>query len=154
MSHIGNVTASDLILALRKVSEIHGLPFAKRIEQLYRNETAHFKSGNFLKTLSAGMQATKATLPYGWTSLGEYWKANPHYAPTSVFKQVENTSKLAKSIGVQTFMVFPTVEASMMSISHKLRDGSVGAWFSTNKTLQLKYEAELDKIIPRYCKLI
>ena len=142
---------TEIKAALLKVCETYGKLFAARLEQLYRNETRHFTSGNFLKTLSPGMQATSKSLPYGWKSLEQFWIANPHFAPTGIFEQVENTSKLATSIGKQKFMVFPSVYASMMSLSKlfSLRNNNFGTWFSTDPIKIEAYNKELDAIIPR-----
>jgi hypothetical protein len=144
----------EIELGLLKVKEVYGLAHAKRLEQLFRNETSHFKSGNFLKTLSAGMEIapTKTSYPFGWTSLKEFWDINPHYKPTETFSQVENTSTLLKSRGARTFIVFPSIEASMMTVSHliKIRNNNFGAWFSKNAVQQLAYVKELDKIKVRF----
>jgi hypothetical protein len=141
--------------ALNKVKEVYGVNYAKRLEQLFRNETAHFKSGNFLKTLSPGMEVgAKVIYPYGWSSLFEFWENNPQYKPTGTHSQAENTSALAKKRGVRTFIKFGSVEASMMTVAHliKLRGGNFGAWFSKNAVQQLAYNHELDKIKVRIVK--
>jgi hypothetical protein len=145
----------DIINGLTKVQEVYGHAFARRIEQLFRNETAHFKSGNFLKTFSPGMEIGGITeFPYGWGSLKTFWEANPQYKPSGTFAQAENTSALAKKRGVRTFIKFPTVEASMMTVAHliKIRGGNAGSWFSKNAVQQKKYNEELDKIVPRILK--
>ena len=144
------ITDNDILEALKKVKEVYGLDHAKRVEQLFRNETAHFKSGNFKVTLSTGMEIapTKTAYPYGWTSLVDFWTINPQYKPTETFSQVENTSTLLKSRGARTFIVFPSIEASMMTVAHliKIRGNNFGAWFSKNAVQQLAYVKELDKI--------
>jgi hypothetical protein len=143
--------------ALNKVKEVYGVNHAKRLEQLFRNETAHFKSGNFLKTLSAGMEVgAKVIYPYGWSSLFEFWENNPQYKPTGTHSQAENTSALAKKRGVRTFIKFGSVEASMMTVAHliKLRGGNFGRWFATQDhpdKIQA-YNDELDKIKVRIVK--
>lgn len=141
-------------LALQKVKEIYGLNHAKRLEQLFRNETAHFKSGNYKITYSPGMESTKDTFPYGWKSLETFWLVNPQYAPIGVYKQVENTSALAKSRGTRSFIKFENPLASMMSVAHliKLRGGRFGSWFSTKIESQMAYEEELNKIKVRLVK--
>ncbi len=143
------VTDAEILKGLQKVKEVYGLSHAKRLEQLFRNETAHFKSGNFLKTLSPGMEVGSKTIyPYGWSSLIEFWEINPQYKPIGTYSQTENSSKLAQKRGVRTFICFGSIEASMMSVAHliKLRGGRFGAWFSKNAVQQLNYEHELDKI--------
>ena len=146
----------EIELALNKVKEVYGLAHAKRLEQLFRNETAHFKSSNFLATLSPGMEigVGKETFPFGWTSLLQFWTINPQYAPSGIYKQVENTSALAKSRGERTFIKFENCIASFMSVAHliKLRGGDFGPWFSKNAVQLLKYNQELDKIKVRIVK--
>lgn len=146
------ITDQDIINALIKVAAKYGNPFAARLEQLFRNETAHFKSDQFIICLSPGMQAVTNELPYGWTGLADFWKLYSGYAPTGIHIENENTSALAKASGAQKFMIFPTIEASMMSVAFniKLHDNNFGAWFSTNPDLQKKYVAILDTIIPRF----
>jgi hypothetical protein len=146
----------EIELGLNKVKEVYGINHAKRLEQLFRNETAHFKSGNFLATLSPGMEVggDKKEFPYGWTSLLQFWTVNPQYAPSGVYSQVENTSALAKSRGVRTFIKFENCIASMMSVAHlvNIRGGNFGSWFSKNAVQQLKYNQELDNIKVRIVK--
>ena len=137
---------------LLKVQELYGKDFAQRLEKLYRNETAHFKSGNFAITHAPGMEAFGDTLPYGWVQLSDYWRMFPQYAPTHLHSQVENTSALAKaSKNPKRFLVFPSVEASMMSVSYliKLRSSNFGTWFSRNPTQIANYNKVLDTIKPR-----
>ena len=135
-------------LALGKVKEVYGLEHAKRLEQLFRNETAHFKSGNYKNTWSPGMESTRDIFPYGWKSLETFWLMHPQYAPIGLHKQVENTSVLAKSRGTRSFIKFENPLAAMMTVAHliKIRGGRFGSWFSTNIDNQHKYEVELDKI--------
>lgn len=141
-------------LALEKVKELYGLEFTKRLEQLFRNETAHFKSGNYKKTFSPGMEATKDIFPYGWKSLLLFWINNPQHAPIGIYKQVENTSALAKSRGTRSFIQFASPLASMMTVAYliEIRGGKFGSWFSTNPKSQKAYEDELDKIKVRLIK--
>lgn len=150
------VTDKEIELGLLKVKEVYGLAHAKRLEQLFRNETAHFKSGNFIKTLSPGMESTKDTFPYGWSSLESFWLVNPQYKPIGVFKQVENSSALAKSRGVRSFIQFENCIASFMSVAHliNIRGGNFGRWFATKDHPDkiAAYNNELDKIKVRIVK--
>ena len=137
---------------LLKVQELYGKDFAQRLEKLYRNETAHFKSGNFAITHAPGMEAFGNDTPYGWIQLTEYWKINPQYAPTHLHSQIENTSALATaSKKPKRFLVFPSVEASMMSVSYliKLRGSNFGTWFSKNPKAIADYNLILNSIKPR-----
>lgn len=149
------MTDTEILQGLTKVKEVYGLAHAQRLEQLFRNETSHFKSGNFLICLSPGMEVgSKTVFPYGWGSLESFWNTNPHYKPIGVHSQAENTSALAQKRGVRTFIKFGSIEASMMTVAHliKIRGGNFGAWFSKNTVQQLAYNRELDKIKVRLIK--
>ncbi len=137
--------------ALRFMVSQHGEAFTKGIEQLFRNETRHFKSGNFIKTLSPGMEATHHEMPYGWTSLVDFWKSNEQYAPSSLFNEVDNKSELSESRGERTFICFPNVKASMMTVAKVIEiKGSFGKWFNNIPADQTAYEQTLNEIIPRF----
>lgn len=138
--------------AFKEGADIYGIDKMKIAECLIRNETAHFTSGNYLVTLSPGWQATTESLPYGWTSLAQFWNENPDLAPTGIHLQVENNSDIGKSQGVQKFMIFPSVRAGVLSLCKLLdiRSWNAGTWCSTNKGLQDKYNEDLTHIIPRF----
>lgn len=139
---------SEIIEALRKVKEIHGKEMAIKIEALFRNETRHFKSGNFLTCFSPGMEATLEFYPYGWSSLKPFWDKNEKYKPVGIHKQVENSSGLLASRGERTFIKFPSLEAAMLTVAERLKNkgGDTGAWFSNNPDSQKKYREYLLKI--------
>jgi hypothetical protein len=69
-------SSNDLASAFTDLISKYGQPFARKIEQLYRLETGHFGSGQFLEGNSPGMVARKTTYPYGWPSLDQFAKAN------------------------------------------------------------------------------
>lgn len=146
----------EIIRCLRLVAERYDYEFAATIERLFRNETRHFKSGNFLITFSPGMEAFSDLLPYGWSSLKNFWDINKNLAPIGIYKQVENTSALLKSRGERKFIKFPTLEASMLSVAFLInsRGGNGGSWFSIQQSAIDAYNKELSKIIPRYINLI
>jgi hypothetical protein len=150
------ITDEEIKTALAKVMALHGVEMAKTVERIFRNETAHFKSGGFSATLSPGMEATAGIFPYGWASLAEFWKVNANYSPSGTFEQVENSSKMLNSRGKRVFIKFRTVESSMMSVAHliMLRGGDGARWFSNANTsdgeaYRAKYKGVLDSIVPR-----
>jgi len=140
----------DLIIldSLKKVAIHYGKENAIKIEALFRNETKHFTSGNFLICYSPGMEATKDVMPYGWTSLAKFWKDKPEYAPIGIHKQVENSSRMMASRGERRFIKFPSLEAAMMTVAKRLSDKAwyTGAWASNNVDSQKKYADYLLKI--------
>lgn len=129
----------------------HSETFVKGIEQLFRNETRHFKSSLFLETYGAGMEATVNSFPYGWNRLSKFWNENPNYAPNGVFKMIENTSELQVSRGERKFITFPNLTASMMTVAKDIElIGHFGAWFNNIEKDQIVYEQTLNSIIPHY----
>ncbi len=140
-----------ILPSLRKVAELYGKPNAIKVESLFRNETAHFTSGCFLKCFCPGMEAVKKPdnsvlpYPYGWTSLREFWDTNPNYKPTGIHLQVENDSAMMKSRGERAFIIFPSLEAAVMTVAFRLKNKGwdTGAWSSNDKAAQDKYRTYL-----------
>ncbi|MFN5415573.1 MAG: hypothetical protein ACK5B9_00850, partial [Flavobacteriia bacterium] len=58
----------------KKVALKYGLSFARDLERMFRKETNHFKSGQWLKCGTPGMEARNLTFPFGWDSLGKWAK--------------------------------------------------------------------------------
>lgn len=151
------ISDAIIISALKAVDSVYGRDMTLSIERLFRNETNHFRSGNFCRTLSPGMQIGRHdTLnPFGWFSLAPFWRMFPVCAPCGVFRQRENNSALAKAEGIQTFLVFHTLKASMLSIAYHLHQKdethkNPGVWFSAQPDLQKKYSEYLLRIYPLY----
>ena len=153
------MTDQDIIAALQEVAKQYGRSRAMDIERLFREETAHFKSQNFLSTLSPGMEVGRDHIgtpymiqPYGWGSLSEFWKENPEHAPSGTFNQVENSSAMGQSRGERIFIKFPSILASMLSVAFliSIRGGNIGAWNSTDPAQQNKYAGLLNQIVPRF----
>jgi len=139
------MTDNEIISALTKVKDLYGKANAIKLEALFRNETAHFKSTNYVITFSPGMEATVDFMPYGWSSLAPFWKEHPEYAPVGIHKQVENNSRMMASRGERRFIKFPSVEAGMMTVAYRLslKGWDTGAWASNDKAAQDKYRAYL-----------
>lgn len=142
------MTDSEILSSLKKVAAIYGKDMAIKVESLFRNETKHFKSSNFLICLSPGMEATKDVMPYGWSSLVPFWKLHPEYAPIGIHKQVENDSLMMQSRGERMFMKFISLDAAMLTVAErlKLKGGDAGAWASNKPSSQKKYREYLLKI--------
>lgn len=153
-----------IIAALTKIKDLYRKPAAIKVEALFRNETRHFKSGNYAVTLSPGMEAVKRPdgsalpYPYGWTSLRKFWDENPQYKPTGLHLQVENDSGQAKSRGERAFIKFPSVEAGFMTVAKRLQDNGwdTGTWFanSNHPEKQASYREYLTKIKTPYANAL
>lgn len=146
----------DILASIQRISIIYGKEMAVKVEALFRNETAHFKSGNFKICFSPGMEATKETYPYGWTSLKSYWDLHPEHAPIGLYKQVENSSRMMASRGERTFIKFPNLDAAMITVAERLKakGGNTGAWASNNIESQKKYSDYLLRINTPYANSI
>ena len=142
------MTDIEILASLKKVAILYGKEMAIKVESLFRNETKHFKSGNFLICFSPGMEATVETMPYGWSSLSSFWKQHPEYAPIGIYKQFENDSLMMKSRGERKFIKFPNLDAAMITVAERLKakGGDTGAWASNDPTAQKKYREYLLKI--------
>lgn len=150
------ITESEIKAAFQKCAEKYGVDYARKVEQLYRKETAHFTSGQFKKTLSPGMEisggtsSTKTVFPFGWSSLSKFIASNPGY-PKSQF-YVARMNENGTGIG-KTFVGFPTMESAVMFTAwfiKNIRGGRFGYWYSLNETSALSYESNMSKINPKY----
>ncbi len=149
------IQESEIKAAFQKVKAIYGAEYAMKTEQLFRKETAHFKSGQFKKTLSPGMEisggtnSTKTTFPFGWSSLQRFVSENPKYAGNYyVSRMNENQTGFAK-----TFIGFPSMEASAMFVAwfiKNVRGGRFGYWYSLNESSANSYENNMNLITSRY----
>lgn len=142
------IAESEIKNSLIKVKNIYGKDNAIKVEALFRNETKHFKSGNFQICFSPGMEATVENYPYGWSSLKPFWESKPEYKPIGIHEQIENSSGLLASRGERKFIKFPTLEAAMLTVAFRLNNKgwNTGAWFSNNPESQKKYSDYLLRI--------
>lgn len=154
---------NEIVDALKQIALQDGNPIAISTEQVFRNETRHFKSDNFHHTFGAGMEVGHdrktntpiTTFPYGWGSLTTFWTKYPQFAPIGVYNQVENSSFMAQSRGVRTFIKFPSVRAGMEAVAERLRilGGNAGGYFANDQhpEQQKAYSDYLRKIKAKYC---
>jgi hypothetical protein len=124
---------------LKDIYHIFGEDTTKGVEKIYRLETNNFSSGQFLKTYSAGMEATpdsKGVFPYGWGSLRKFWNEQPNNKPTGILKMKENKTGKEKM-----FIIFPNLFSAMFALAYtiKNRGGDVGSWYSTLPEQKLYY---------------
>jgi hypothetical protein len=137
-------TESDAIPALKKAEKIYGTDAAALLERMYRRETAHFTSGQYKNTGSAGMEVgSSKKYPYGWSQPKKLWDDNPKYKPVGTYTTPENQTGIVK-----TFIKFPSVEAAVLTLAEvlKKRGWNAGSWYSRNKILQDGYNSKLNQI--------
>jgi hypothetical protein len=123
---------------------------AKKLEQLYRLETAHFRSGQFKNTFSPGMERFGGGFPFGWYSLNNYfWKNWPEHKPTNLFYTgIEGGTGKRK-----TFLKFNNIiDAMATTLANARMKKSFAAWYSNNKDSQKRYLESLNKINPKLAK--
>ena len=139
------ITQQEIIDALQKVKKVYGETIAKYVEQIYRVETAHFKSSQFLYTYSAGMLKFKDKYPYGWGNFKTFWAVNPSYAPTNFYKIfVSRENKDFYYLG------FNSLEAAMMTLAYYVNKNGRLRWNSTLAKEQAIYQKALNSVINRY----
>ncbi len=127
---------------------------SKKLEQLYRNETAHFTSGQFQKTFSAGMEKFSDKFPFGWVSLNKYFWSQPNrsqYKPIGFETFTEGLTGKKK-----TFLKFKSVYDAMLVnlMNARMKGNNFYAWYSNDTNRQNIYKSRLDRIIPRLTKEI
>ena len=155
-------TEQDAVEALKKVKAEWGEDMARNIEKLARLETGHFKSTQFIKTGTGGMQVPQnpdgtaaAHAPYyGWGS--SFFLKHPTYTPVGTTEMFENAGASAKGglqqdkVHPRIFVVMPSVEAWMMFLAQYAEDykneGGIYHWYSTLPAQQAIYKNDLDPI--------
>ncbi|OCG65577.1 hypothetical protein A9G48_10640 [Gilliamella sp. wkB18] len=152
---IRNYTLENAELALRAIYEKYGKDMAIIIERMYRSETAHFKSLQYKKTGTGGMESFGYPPYYGWDK--EFFLLNPNYTPIGTTHLFENVG-LSKQGGnaqikdrPKEFIIFPSVLAAMEYLVFYINkyNGNYARWHSTNSAVQEAYKNILNKIIPR-----
>lgn len=115
-------------------------------EKIYRLETNHFKSGQFLHTWSPGMEQFGFNYPYGWHTLDKiFWSQYPTHKPIGFYTASENKTGIKK-----TFLKFANITDALLTVCAFLENnGNIPSlWFSKNLNSQINYQKSLDKIKP------
>jgi hypothetical protein len=145
------VTDSDIKNALQQILNEYGREKTQRLEQLFRWETNHFKSGQFKGSYSPGMEPSpnsNRTFPYGWTSLKNFALANN--IPSSQF--YVSGPYTEGGTGKQKFFVgFPNLYSSMKFVMYVIgkRGWNFGKWRAFDETIAADYNNKLNTVIPR-----
>jgi hypothetical protein len=114
------------------------------MEKIYRLETNHFKSGQFIGTFSPGMEAFDNKFPYGWKTMNSIlWTTHKNFAPIGIKIYSENNTSKQKR-----FLVFPSLFSAMFTVCTFLEyfGNNPGRWFSLNVESQNKYNNSIAKI--------
>jgi hypothetical protein len=121
-------TEEDAKNGLEMLAETRGKEIAKIAERVLRWETAHFKSKQYKKTGSAGMEVGNwANLPDGMESI----------------PMTENRTGKTKR-----FIVWGSPYAFLNYFADYVErwDGNWARWFSTNPKLQAEYRAKVNTV--------
>lgn len=143
-----NPSSNDLASTFQELKNNFGPEFAKKIEQVFRYETRHFTSGQFLEGNSPGMVATKTEYPFGWPSLDEYNQANSidgrKYGIGREF--IVNN----KSFRYVKFPDFKTSANFVAWFIRNKRGGIPEKWHSLNAAKAAEYRNTLNQIRTQY----
>lgn len=134
-------------IAVKKALTMYPRAIVENAERIFRLETNHFKSGQFLGTLSPGMEKFGNIYPYGWNTVHTIiWKNSPQYAPIGFETFTENRTGIKK-----TFLKFPNMTASLITVCAFLQyyNNVPGRWFSTNANQQATYNKSIAGITPK-----
>ncbi|HEK2722724.1 TPA: hypothetical protein SMT55_000293 [Proteus mirabilis] len=158
-----NFTPEDAKDALRIIYERYGYEIAKIIEQLYRDETGHFKSTQYKKCGAGGMEVSgKDPQPpgYGWNE--SLFIRHPEYTPVGVWWAFENKGLSGKGGNKQVtdrkkgYIVFPSVLAAMeYKVDYMNRNnGNWAQWHTRDPVTQENYRNAIMKMRYTFVKEI
>ncbi|WP_185247647.1 peptidoglycan-binding domain-containing protein [Chryseobacterium bernardetii] len=148
-------TIEDAEAALKIINARYGKEMAQTIEKIYRWETGHFKSGQYVNCGSPGMEAFGEAPSYGWNS--DVYTKYPEYIPVGLWERYENKGKSGQGGNKQItdrakkYIMFPSVEAGMSYIAEFILryDGNVGRWHSKDLIIQKNYIKDINTTIPK-----
>lgn len=156
ISTAGNFSDVDAKAALRIIYDKYGKDMATIIERMYRDETAHFRSLQYVKCGTGGMEAFGEPPYYGWDS--SFFTQHPEFTPTGIWEAFENKGMSGQGGNKQItdkkkrFIIFPSVLGGMEYKAFYINkhNGNWARWHSTNTTIQSTYKKHLEDIKPRY----
>ncbi|MBD3320399.1 MAG: hypothetical protein GF350_04805 [Chitinivibrionales bacterium] len=120
-----------------------GYDIAKVIEQIYRLETNHFTSRQYIATHSPGMEGFAETYPYGWITLDRVlWSKNPDIKPIGLVHFRDNHTGQ-----MRPFLVFKNLRSAVFTLLGFINYyGNPYRWNSTDPEKQTEYKYRLSKI--------
>jgi hypothetical protein len=146
------LTEADIKAALKRIYDQYGREKTTKLEALYRNESAHFTSGQFKDTYSPGMEIspqTNTVFPFGWSSLKIF--ADNNNIPYSSFFASQNfteggTGRQKKFVG------FPDLYTAMKFVMFTIerRNWNFGKWAAFDDQIAADYNAYLERIRTPY----
>lgn len=145
-------TVKDAESALKYIYDTYGKEIAIIIERMYRLETAHFTSSQYVKCGTGGMEAHGDAPYYGWDKT--FFDSHPDYKPVGLYDAYEGKGLSGQGGNTQVtdrkkrFVILPSVEAGMVyKAEYIIRyDGNYARWYSKNTEAQQKYKIEVVKV--------
>lgn len=137
------------------VAQKYGVEYAQNLERMFRKETAHFKSGQWLGTGTPGMEAVKGTteFPWGWTSLKQFAENNGLDASDFFIKSYTDNHDGRKPNFIGFKQTKHTVGFVAWFIKEK-RNGDIVSWYrlpsASTAQARAKYLSEMMKIKPQF----
>lgn len=156
VSAIRNYTLDDAKSALKSIYNKYGKDMATIIERMYRDETAHFTSGQYRRCGTGGMEAFGQAPYYGWDN--NFFSQFPEYTPIGTWSAYENKGMSGQGGNVQitnrkkVFVVLPSVLAGMEYKAMYINkyNGNWARWHSTNSDVQAVYREHIEKIKAKF----
>lgn len=158
--HAGLFTVADGKAAIKIIYEKYGKEMAVVIERMYRDETAHFESGQYAHCGTGGMEAFGSAPYYGWD--GALFEAHPEYAPVGTWSAFENKGMSGQGGNVQVkdkkkvFIVLPSVLAGMEYKAAYITKwgGNWARWHSKENSAQTAYRNHIQSIRARFVEAL
>jgi hypothetical protein len=134
--HVGDFTVKDGTDAIKAIYKKYGAERAALIERMMRLETAHFTSGQYKKTGTAGMEA------------GAWGHYVAPFLPTYTTYAAQDAQD--KSRGVRQFIVWPSVELFCEFLNWYINffKGDFSRWNSLDPATKARYAASVNSVTP------
>ena len=85
-------TENDAARAIHAVALTWGREIAQALEKTWRQETTHWRSGEYQSTGGAGWHPWEPTFPWYWGDLKKFWSENPECRPIGYYWKKEGQS--------------------------------------------------------------
>lgn len=134
-----NFTIDDAEKSLKLIYDEYGEKMATIIEKMYRVETAHFKSTQFKKTGTGGMESHGVSPYFGWSK--DFFDLNPELTPLGVYAVKEGKGaggNKQDTVNKKRFVIMPSVYARMKYKAYYIKKHNMdyARWYSTKEDIK------------------
>ena len=152
-----NFNISDAEKSLKLIHNEYGKEMATIIEKMYRVETAHFKSTQFKKTGTGGMESHGVGPYFGWSK--EFFDLYPELIPLGVFAIKEGKGaggNKQDTVNKKRFVIMTSVYAGMKYKAYYIKKHNMdyARWYSTNEDNKKIYRESLKGVKARIVEKI